>query len=161
MFNNLTKFILVLALTFTISVRADDTRHLDNTVAAGIVFKLGYLLQSEGTWSDRDSYNPQVFNKAMESIAKDLSNLSTTDRGITLKKEGHQLISFLTKGILLSSEPVGDELKNFLKDLGLDPASTDPEKLAQIFSQRIAEYAKLTNTPDWVYSPKKREIPKK
>ena len=153
---------VILALTMSTPVLADDTRHLDDTVAAGIVFKIGYLFQSQGTWAGENIFNPERFEKAMKSISRDLSYFSNTQRGDSLKKEGDQLISFVIKGVVLTSRPsdstkTNNEMEKFLRELGLDSKNVDPAELAQIITNRIANYAKLTNTPRWVYDPTKRE----
>ena len=143
--------------------QVDDTKHLDDTVAAGIIFKLAYLFQSEGTWSDMSTANPKSFQKAMLSISKDSANFSKTERGGHLKNKGDELIAFLVKSVRLtssapdpkSSDKEGDK---FLRGLGLDPDNADPSDLAEIFTKRIATFALLSNTPEWVYDPtKKRE----
>ena len=143
--------------------QVDDTKRLDDTVAAGILFKLAYLLQAEGTWSDTSTSNPQSFQKAMHSISKDSANFSKTERGVELKNKGDDLIAFLVKGALLTSSAPDPQLPDqesdkFLRDLGLDPDSADASDLAEIFTKRIADFALLSNTPEWVYDPtKKRE----
>lgn len=157
MLNNITKLLLTLSLAFAIPAKADDTKHLDNTVAAGALFKLSYVIKHQGSWSEPRSYNPKVFKKAMEAITKDLSNLSATERGEKLKTEGEQLVSFFTKAIVLVSEPMDQELDKFLRDLGIDPDKDDPSKLTEIFTKRMDVYAKLSSTPAWVYDPTKRE----
>ena len=153
---------VILALTISTPVLADDTKHLDDTVAAGMVFKIGYLFQCEGTWAGENIFNHERFEKAMKSISRDLSHFSNTDRGASLKKEGDQLISFLIKGVVLTSTPsdsvkTNNEMEKFLLELGLEPKNVDPAELAKIITNRIANYAKLTNTPTWVYDPTKRE----
>jgi hypothetical protein len=158
----ITKLCLLLALIFANLGHADDTEHLDNTVASGITFKLICLFGREGTWSTMETANPQSFQSAMSSISRDVSHFSDSKRGITMKKESEELISFLSKGVLLTSEPPNEakpdlEAEKFLRDLGLDPKKADPADLAQIFTDRITAYAKRSKTPTWVYDPSKRE----
>lgn len=160
--NTIPKLCLLLALTFANPVHADVTEHLDDTVASGITFKLICLFGREGTWSTMETANPQSFQSAMSLISKDVSHFSDSKRGITMKKESEQLISFLSKGVLLTSKsPVEAkpdlEAEKFLRDLGLDPKKAGPADLAQIFTDRITAYAKLSKTPTWVYDPTKRE----
>jgi hypothetical protein len=133
-------------------------------VASGIAFKLVCLFGAEGTWSTMDTANHQSFKVAISAISKDLNLFSETKRGLTLKKDGENLISFLSKAVLLTSAPpkagASDaEAENFLRGLGLDPGSADPAELAAILSERIAEYARQSNTPSWVYDQSKREQP--
>ena len=153
---------LLVAVIFTTPLHADDSKHLDDTVAAGIVFKLAYLFGCEGTWSTLETANPESFQSAMTLISKDLSHFSDTERGILLRKEGEQLISFLSKAVRLTSEAPDEEkpdieAEKFLRDIGLDPKKAEPAKLVQILTHRIAAYAKQSNTPTWVYDRTKRE----
>jgi hypothetical protein len=78
------------------------------------------------------------------------------EHGASLIKEAEQLIAFLSKEVLLTSEPAADgkadpEAETFFQDLGLDRKKADPADLAKIFDDRIKAYAKLSKTPTWVY----------
>jgi len=153
---------LLCVVLFSIPLHAGDSKPLDDTVAAGIVFKIGYLLGMEGPWSGVETNTPEHFKEAMSLISKDLTNFSDTERGILLKKEGAQLISFLTKGVTLGVTAQGDAKPNdeseaFYRKLDLDPKNPNPTKLARILTARLAAYANLSNTPAWVYDPTKRE----
>ncbi|QQL44078.1 hypothetical protein [Sulfuriroseicoccus oceanibius] len=153
---------LLCVVLFATPLHAADSKPLDDTVAAGIVFKIGYLLGMEGSWSRVDTHTPESFKDAMSLISKDLSQFSDTERGILLKKEGEQLISFLTKCVTLGVTAQGDAKPNgeseaFYRKLDLDPNNPDPTKLAQILTTRLAAYANLSATPAWVYDPTKRE----
>ncbi len=152
----ITVFAAIFLLT-TPSLWAEDADKIDNTIAAGIVFKIVYVLGADGTWSDVESNTPEKFSLAMEAISKDLSSFSDSEHGSNLEKHGKALISFVARGIT-STARVGDpEGEKFMKEVGLDPKNADPAKLAEIFTNRIAAYAKLSSTPPWVYDPTKRE----
>lgn len=153
---------LFIATILVAPVHADDTPHLDDMVASGIVFKLVCLFGSEGTWSTMETENSASFQAAIGAISKDLRHFSNTERGVTLQKNGEELISFLSKGVLLTSEPPAQgapdaEAEQFFRNLDLDPKSADPADLARIFTERIEIYAQQSNTPPWVYDRTKRE----
>ena len=153
---------LCIAGAFILPLRADDATHLDDMVASGIVFKLVCLFGAEGTWSTMETANPRSFKVAISAISKDLDLFSETKQGRALKMDGQTLISFLSRAVLLTSEPPkagapDAEAEKFLRDLGLDTKSADPAELAAIISERIAEYARQSNTPSWVYDRSKRE----
>jgi len=159
--STISHLLIILAIALATPIRADDTAHIDDTVAAGIVFKIGYLFGGHGTWNSPEPRNPESFQKAMNSISKDLSHFSKTKRGVTLQKKGQNLINFLSRGVRLTSRPDNHskpdtEADKFFEDLGLDPQNRDPAQLAQIFTDRIAAYAQISNTPEWVYNPNKR-----
>ncbi len=155
---NSKKFItLLLAVAFAIPLHANESKHLDDTVAAGIVFKLAYVFGEEGTWNTLETNNTETFKRAMMLISKDVSHFSDTERGIMLEKEAEKLIEFLTKAVLLTSEAPNEEAKAFLRKLGLDPVKADSAKLAPIMTARLTAYAKISNTPAWVYDRTSRE----
>lgn len=152
---------IILALYFlawtTVSTHADESVHLDNTVAAGIIFKITYFLGLEGTWSDSENKNPQSFERAMRSIARDLSNFSKSVHGSKLKKQGDELIGFISRGVQSSVNTDDSESVDFFREHGLDPDKTGAAELAILFEKRIAAYAVVSNTPAWVYDNSKRE----
>lgn len=136
---------------------AEENQDIDNTVAAGIVFKITYVFGAHGTWSDLEHNSPEAFKRTMATISKDLSSFSDSEHGRKLKSRGESLISFLVRGVTSTANAGDPDGEKFLKELGLDPKSADPVKLAQIFFERIAAYAEISKTPSWVYDPTKRE----
>jgi hypothetical protein len=151
----ITKFFLIITFIFAIPAHADDTKHFDDTVAAGIIFKLSYLLGGEGTWSDMNDQTPKRFQGAMTLISKDSLLFSNTERGQKLKKQGNDLITFISKSYLFTMTPTDKldpklDADKFFKDLGFEPGLVDPIRFAQLITDRIDAYAKLSNTPSWV-----------
>jgi len=136
---------------------ADGTKDVDNTVAAGIVFKIAYVMGSHGTWSDLENSGIQSFDKAMTAVSKDLSSFSQSDHGRDLKRQGEALIAFLIRGVTSTATVNNPEGAKFLEEIGIDPENVDPTKLAAIFSKRIESYAEASNTPKWVYIRPERE----
>jgi hypothetical protein len=157
--NKMKHFILTAIIGFLASqsLWAEDTKDIDNTVAAGIIFKVAYLMGAQGTWSDLEHNSLKSFTQTMNTIAEDLSSFSDSKHGRDLKRRGETLISFLMRGITSTATAGDPDGVRFLKQLGLDPTGADPSELAPIFSERIAAYAKISGTPEWVYDPTKRE----
>lgn len=144
----LTVFLLVSSIA-----RADTTTKIDDTVAAGIVFKISYLLGCHGPWKVVDKKSPEEFAPTIKMIRNDLSSFSDTKYGRDLKDRADNLITILNK--VRSAKDNGPDGEAFLRSLGLDPNNVDQIKMAQIISDKITEYAKTANVPSWVYDQSK------
>ena len=122
------------------SVKAEDKKsdRIDDTIAAGIAFKIHYVLAAEGPWSKLENNNPEEAIKVLETIQRDLDGFSDTAHGKMLKTKGGELIGFMLS-------------------LARNRSVDDPVKVATRISELISEYAKASGTPDWVYDKRKRE----
>ncbi len=148
--------LLTVLLLGSAIARADTKSKIDDTVAAGIVFKISYLLGCHGPWEEVDENSPESFVAAIMVIRNDLASFSDTKYGRDLKDRAESLITLLNK--VTSAKNDGPDGETFLRNLGLDPNNVDQVKMAQIVTDKITEYAKSANAPSWVYdNSKERE----
>jgi hypothetical protein len=141
---------LILAVILLVSsvARADTTSKIDDTVAAGIVFKISYLLGCHGPWKDVAENSPESFRDTIKVIRNDLTSFSDTESGRDLKVRAENLISFMQR--VTTAKDDGADGEAFIRSLELDPKNIEQIKLAQIVTDKISEFAKTANVPSWV-----------
>ena len=148
-------FLGVFALS---SVKAEDRKsdRIDNTIAAGLVFKISYVFGAKGTWSKLEDNNPEEADNVLASIQRDLAGFSDSEHGKMLKTKGADLLRLL-RGLSPSHGDNDTEREKLLSEFGLAKSDHDPVRVATRIGELIAEYAKASDTPEWVYGNHKRE----
>ena len=149
---------LLFGLFALLSVKAEDTKtdRIDNTIAAGIVFKVSYVFACEGPWSKLGDNNPEEADNVLASIQRDLVGFSDSEHGKMLKTKGADLLRLL-RGLSPSHGGNDTEREKLLSEFGLAKSDHDPVRVATRIGELIAEYAKASDTPEWVYGNHKRE----
>jgi hypothetical protein len=148
---------LLLGLFVLSSVKAEDTKNdrIDNTIAAGIVFKVSYVIACEGPWSKLEKNNPEESDNVLASIQRDLAAFSDSKHGKMLKTKGADLLRLL-RGLAPSHGGNDTEREKLLSEFGLAKSDHDPVRVATRIGELISEYARASGTPDWVYDNRKR-----
>ena len=147
-------FCAILTLVLAANLKADETQRLDETIAAGVVFKISYVMGSQGSWADLRGGKSADFEAAMRSIARDLGNLSDTKRGNELRDAGEELIILLIRAVVSTADADNEDGPVVMKELGLVPGKSGPEDLARAMYRKLAVYGALAGVPSWVSAPR-------
>ncbi len=141
------------------SLAADQLdKKLDNAVAAGIVFKLGYLLGNQGSSShDPDSKHAEAYRKSLDHLQLDFANFSTSDYGKQLKQEAADLIKFCDHAVTSTRDgEQSEQAKLFYKKYAIPASQQNVPSLAAMMTEKLTNYANKTQTPEWVWNPELR-----
>ena len=148
----------ILTLALAANLKADETHRLDETIAAGVVFKISYVMGSQGSWADLRGGKPADFEVAMRSIARDLENLSDSRRGNELRDAGEELISLLIRAVVSTADAENEDGPLVMKELGLVPGKSGPEDLARAMFRKLGVYGAMAGVPAWVSAPRAGEM---
>ena len=140
------------------SVKAENGKsdRVENTIAAGIVFKISYVFACEGPWSKLEDSDPGQADQVFANIQRDLDGLSDSTHGKMLKAKGADLLRLL-RGLARNRGANDAEREKLLTEFGLPVGGQETIRIAERIGELIAEYAKASDTPEWVYDQRKRK----